>query len=173
MATVAEQLRRAREEQHLTVYQVSDVTKIKVDHVRALEEGNYDVFPAAVYVRGFVRSYAALLRLDGAKILAELDGELRQAEKFRDAPHLHGQRKGALDFLMLQLSKVNWRVALPLVAAAVVLSAAIFGYRAWKLHQSSDPLAELGPGLYQPSTQAQSGELLPLPTPAPRTNERP
>lgn len=172
MATVAEQLRRAREEQHLTVYQVSDVTKIKADHVRALEDGEYEVFPAVVYVRGFVRSYASLLRLDVSSLLAELDSELRQVEKFRDAPDLHGPRKGALDFFMLQLSKVNWRRALFLVGGAFVVGAGILGYRAWRLHQARDPLADLGPGLYQPSTQGQSGEVLPLPPAAPQPDER-
>src|SRR3989442_410993 len=39
MSTVAEQMRRAREEQSLTVHQVSDITKIKTDHIRALEDG--------------------------------------------------------------------------------------------------------------------------------------
>ena len=48
-----------REEQTLTVYQVSDITKIKTDHVRAIEEGLRG-FPAPVYVRGFVRTYAVV-----------------------------------------------------------------------------------------------------------------
>src|SRR5258705_11311017 len=39
MATVAEQLRRAREAQNLNVYQVAEITKIKTDHIRALESG--------------------------------------------------------------------------------------------------------------------------------------
>ncbi|MBI2925044.1 MAG: helix-turn-helix domain-containing protein [Verrucomicrobia bacterium] len=164
MPTVGEQLRRSREEQALSVYQVSDITKIKTEHVRALEEGDYEVFPAPVYVRGFVRTYARLLKLDAAILLAELDVELGQTEKFRDSPHLAGQRKGPVDLLMLQLSKINWRVALPLAGGVLVVAAAIFGYRAWRTYQSADPLAGLGPGLYQPA-QSNSGEVLPLPAP--------
>ena len=56
MSTVAEQLREAREAQNLTVYQVAEITKIRTDHIRALDEGNYDVFSAPVYIRGSVRS---------------------------------------------------------------------------------------------------------------------
>ena len=37
MSTVSEQLRLAREQQQLDVYQVAEITKIKTDHVRALE----------------------------------------------------------------------------------------------------------------------------------------
>jgi hypothetical protein len=44
--------------------QVVEITKIRTDHLRALEAGNYDVFSAPVYIRGFVRGYAKLLKLD-------------------------------------------------------------------------------------------------------------
>ena len=46
MSTVAEQLRVAREAQKLTVQQVADATKIRADHIGALEQGNFGVFSA-------------------------------------------------------------------------------------------------------------------------------
>jgi len=76
MPTVAEQLHGAREAKNLTVYQIAETTKIKTDHIRALEEGNYNVFSAPVYIRGFVRTYASLLKLDVAQVMATLDQEL-------------------------------------------------------------------------------------------------
>ena len=75
MATVAEQLRTAREAKNLTVHQIADVTKIRTDHLRALEEGNFDIFVAPVYIKGFVRSYAMLLKLNVPQVMADLDGE--------------------------------------------------------------------------------------------------
>jgi hypothetical protein len=36
MPTVGEQFRHAREAQHLDVYQMAEITKIKTDHIRAL-----------------------------------------------------------------------------------------------------------------------------------------
>ena len=60
MSTVAEQLRQAREAQKLTVQEAGEITKIRTDHLRALEDGNFDVFSAPVYIRGFVRSYASV-----------------------------------------------------------------------------------------------------------------
>ena len=56
MSTVAEQLRQAREAQKLTIQELAEITKIRSDHIRALEEGNFNVFPAPVYIRGFVRT---------------------------------------------------------------------------------------------------------------------
>src|SRR5881397_2252973 len=110
MATVAEQLRRAREEQNLNVYQIAEITKIKTDHIRALESGTYDSFSAPVYIRGFVRTYARSLKLDEAQMVADLEAELPQTARFRDPPPLTNEPRGALDFVMLQLSKMNWRI---------------------------------------------------------------
>lgn len=168
MPTVAEQLRSARETQGLTVYQIAEITKIKTDHVRALEEGNYDAFTAPVYIRGFVRTCARVLKLDVQDVMAALEVELSQTEKFHDPPPLTNQPRGFLDVVMLQMSKVNWRVALPSLAVAVALLVIILGYRAWRGHQARDPLSGLGPGLYESPKGKQSGETLPLPPVQPK-----
>ena len=122
MSTVAEQLRHAREARNLTVQEVADITKIRTDHLRALEEGNFDVFSAPVYIRGFVRSYSSLLKLNVPEVMAALDAELGQTRKFAEPPPLSGERSGLVDKLMLQLSKVDWRkvvLGFGIVVAAV------------------------------------------------------
>ncbi|MBI3853843.1 MAG: helix-turn-helix domain-containing protein [Verrucomicrobia bacterium] len=167
MPTVAEQLREGREAQNLTVYQVAEITKIRTDHVRALEEGNFQVFSATVYIRGFVRSYAAVLKLDVPQIMAALDEELSQTEQFSEPPPLSDQPRTAVDFIMLQFSKVNRRTALIALGVALALISLIVIALWWRHYRNADPLAGLTPGLYQP-TQNVSGELLPLPPAPPR-----
>jgi cytoskeletal protein RodZ len=162
MSTVAEQLRQAREAKQLTVEQVVEITKIRTDHLRALEEGNFDVFSAPVYIRGFVRSYATLLKLDVPQVMAALDAELGQNKKFAEPPHLLAQPRGILDFVMLQLSRVDWRRGLVGLGVAVLLLGIALGYMLWRHHRLADPLKGLKPGIYQP-TQHTSGETLPLP----------
>src|SRR6266699_5246983 len=120
MPTVAEQLRRAREAQNLSIYQVAEITKIKTDHIRALEAGTYDSFSAPVYIRGFVRTYAKVLKLDETQVVADLEAELGQTKKFRELPPLMAKPRGALDFLMLKLSRLNWRVATVVGGLALV-----------------------------------------------------
>jgi cytoskeletal protein RodZ len=164
MSPVAQQLRQAREAKNLSVEQVVEITKIRTDHLRALEEGNFDVFSAPVYIRGFVRTYANLLKLDVPQIMAALEAELVQTTKFAEPPPLTGQPGGVLDFLMLQLSKVDWQKGLIGLGAVVVLVVAFSAWFSWRRH---DPLKSLKPGVYQ-STQNVSGETLPLPAPAPR-----
>src|SRR5215467_11453204 len=80
MSTVAEQLRAAREAQKLTVQELAEITKIRTDHIRALEEGNFNVFSAPVYIRGFVRTCSTLLKLDVPQVMSTLERELGQTE---------------------------------------------------------------------------------------------
>jgi len=167
MASVAEQLRTAREARNLTVSQVAETTKIRGDHIRALEEGNYDVFVAPVYIRGFIRTYATLLKLDVPKLMSELDGELNRTDKFSEPPPLSGPPRGVLDFLMLQLSKVDWRKGAILLAALVLVGLALFAAWVFKHFQARDPLGKVPPGVYKPA-RTNIGDTLPLPAPAPR-----
>jgi cytoskeletal protein RodZ len=162
MSTVAQQLQLAREAQKLTVNQVAEVTKIRTDHLRALEEGNFDIFSAPVYIRGFVRSYATLLKLDVPSVMADLDGELRKTDKFSEPPPLSDQRRGILDFLTLQLSKLNWRIALIVAIVLIVLGVFYFGRAVAHRRNAPNPLANLPPATYQPAQQ--SGETAPLPS---------
>jgi cytoskeletal protein RodZ len=167
MPTVAEYLRNARESQNLTIHQIAETTKIRTDHIRALEAGDFNVFTAPVYIRGFVRCYATLLKLDVPQVMATLDTELRQTEKFSEPPALSSGRRGALDFVMLQLSKVNWQKGLVLLIGVVIVVIFLVVIWVWQKHKTSNPLSGLPPAVYQP-TQHQSGETLPLPAPPPR-----
>lgn len=167
MATVAEQLRRAREAQSLNVYQVAEITKIKTDHIRALESGTYDSFSAPVYIRGFVRTYAKALKLDVAQLTTDLEGELSKTEKFAEPPPLMEKKGGVLDFLMLQLSRLNWRIVAIGVGAALLVVLVAVGLRACSHRPKPDPLKNLGPGIYRPKP-GDSGEKLPLPPQPPQ-----
>lgn len=161
MSAVAEQLRQAREAKHLTVQQVVEIMKIRADHLRALEEGNFDVFSAPVYIRGFVRGYSNLLKLDVPQVMAALDNELAQTTKFSEPPPLSEHPRGVIDFVMLRLSQVDWRKALVVLGTIIVIGGAVWAWAAWRQH---NPLKGLKPALYQ-SPQSGSGDTLPLPTP--------
>jgi cytoskeletal protein RodZ len=157
--TVGEQLRQAREARKIRVEEISEQTKIRGDHIRALEQGNYSVFSAPVYIRGFVRTYATLLKLDTAQILEQLGREL--ADSGRVDPSLVPQNKSILDVAMFQLAKLSRRLVWPIVGTVVVLIALTGVFFLWKQNRNTDPTAGLGTGLYQAPTN--SGPTLPLP----------
>jgi cytoskeletal protein RodZ len=161
MATVAEQLRATREARKLTIYQVAETTKIRTDHIRALEDGDFDVFVAPVYIRGFVRTYATLLKLDVPQIMSALDAELAQTEKFSEPPPLSNEPRGVLDFLMLQFSRLDWRKAVVVLGLIVAIGLLIGIHAIWRHYRTRDPLKDLPPAVYQPAA-SDSGETLPL-----------
>ena len=132
MPTVAEQLRAEREAKKLTVQQVADATKIRTDHIRALENGNFNVFSAPIYIRGSVKNYATLLKLDVPQIMAALEAELAATTKFAEPPRLAEHTHGSVDFLMLQLSKVDWRKVLIGLGIVIALVAAVSLWANWR-----------------------------------------
>jgi len=159
MSTVAEQLRAGREAKNLTVEQVADMTKIRTDHIRALEEGNFNVFSAPIYIRGSVKNYAGALKLDVAEIFTTLDAELKGTEKYNAPPPLGDVKKTFVDDLALLVAKVNWKLGFAGLAVVVLGIIAVTSFLAWRHHQKSDPLKNLPPAVYQP---ANSGDTLPL-----------
>ena len=167
MASVAEQLRSAREAQNLSIAQIAEITKVRGDHIRAIEEGNYDVFSAPVYIRGFVRTYARLLKLDVPQVMAALNVELDKTDKFSEPPPLSDEPRTVVDFITLQLSKIDWRKAVVVLGIVFVLGLLLVVYLAFRDTRGRDPLSGLKPGVYQPTTN-RSGNTLPLPASAPR-----
>jgi len=91
---------------------------------------------------------------------------LDKAKKFREPPPLTNTPRSALDFLMLQLSRLNWRIMFGLGAVIVflILAAAVIRSKAGK---PVDPLKDLAPGQHK-AMPGKSGETLPLPAPQPK-----
>jgi cytoskeletal protein RodZ len=160
MSTVAEQLRVAREAQGLTVQQVADATKIRTDHIGALERGNFSVFSAPIYIRGSVKNYAKLLKLDLPPLMAALDAELNRTEQFSEPPPFTDEPRKPLDRVIYLLAKLNLKWAMVVVGLAGIVVVALVVTAIWKHHKNNDPLANLPPARYQP---ASSGDTLPLP----------
>jgi cytoskeletal protein RodZ len=159
MPTVGQQLRAAREAQKLTIYQVAEMTRIRSDHIRAIDQGNYDVFSAPVYIRGFVRTYATVLNLNPQPILDLLNQELMASGHAE--PDFSPPSPDRADSLMFQLSRIGWRKVLFLFGAIAVVSGACWGYLTWQRIQTRDPLEGLSPGFYEAPPSWQ--DTLPLP----------
>jgi hypothetical protein len=62
---IGNSLREARYRQQLELSDVELATKIRARYLQALEEENFDALPAQTYVKGFLRTYADYLGLDG------------------------------------------------------------------------------------------------------------
>jgi hypothetical protein len=62
---IGNSLREARLRQGADFPEIEQGTKIRAKYLRALEDEQFDVLPAQTYVKGFLRSYAEYLGLDG------------------------------------------------------------------------------------------------------------
>jgi cytoskeletal protein RodZ len=87
MNDIGSQLRAAREAQDLSIEQAYKATRIKPAYIEALEANRLDTLPGLVQARGFVRSYANFLGLDGEAFAAGLEtGEVVAAPSPAAAP---------------------------------------------------------------------------------------
>src|SRR6476646_5004352 len=61
-------LREARNRRKIDLSEVEATTRIRVRYLRAIENEEWDVLPGDVYTRGFIRTYASYLGLDGERL---------------------------------------------------------------------------------------------------------
>jgi len=58
----------ARASKGISLNEASDATKLKKGYLEAIENDNFDLLPAAIYAKNFIRIYANYLGLDGSQI---------------------------------------------------------------------------------------------------------
>lgn len=82
-------LEKARRQRGLTLDEVEQATKIRKRYLQGLENDDYGVLPDAVYVQGFVKTYANYLGLDGE----DLAGELKRRRQPRRERHANNHAR--------------------------------------------------------------------------------
>jgi hypothetical protein len=78
---IGSSLRDARDRQGLDFQELEQITKIRPKYLRALEDERFDILPAPTYVRGFLRSYAEALGLDGQPFVDEYNSRFAIEEE--------------------------------------------------------------------------------------------
>jgi cytoskeletal protein RodZ len=81
MFEIGTSLREARLRQSLDFPEIEQGTKIRGKYLRALEDEQFDVLPAQTYVKGFLRSYAEYLGLDGQLYVDEYNSRFVVGEE--------------------------------------------------------------------------------------------
>lgn len=84
MFELGNSLREARARQGLGFPQVELATKIRAKYIRALEDEAFELLPSETYVKGFLRSYAEYLGLDGQVYVDEYNSRYGV---YDDAPY--------------------------------------------------------------------------------------
>lgn len=69
-ALSGQDLKQIRTELGLTIEQIAEETKIRVNHIQSIEEGQAQNLPPAVFLKGFVKSYLKCLGLESVDELS-------------------------------------------------------------------------------------------------------
>lgn len=85
-AAPGERLARAREQLNLSAADIARQLKLSVSQVEALETGRYHLLPGPVFVRGFIRNYARLVKLDPEELLREAGESLPRTAARPETP---------------------------------------------------------------------------------------
>src|SRR5665213_1888543 len=86
MPALGERFRAAREARGLTLSDVSEQLRIRAVYLAAIEEENWSAIGAAVYARGFLRTYARFLGLDPEESVAAFNQASGAAAPASTAP---------------------------------------------------------------------------------------
>ena len=92
---IGDLLREAREACGMTLQQASEITKVRTKYLEAIENGEFAVIPGEV-LKGFIRTYADCLGLDGTQVLAQYR-ELRLARDSAALRQLEQERIGRME----------------------------------------------------------------------------
>ena len=163
MFEIGNSLREARVRQQLELGEVELATKIRARYVRALEEESFEALPAQTYVKGFLRTYADYLGLDGQLYVDEFNSrfgaegdEPREPVVPRRTSHVARQHR--------RLERRWIAFALAGIAALVV-----FFIAAWKFGgNGNEGIPNLGT-----TTATPSKKVLPPATPTKKAPTKP
>jgi cytoskeleton protein RodZ len=96
-----QRLSSARRALNLTQEQVAAELRLKVGLIKALEEEDYTSLPTQIYIAGYLRNYARLLKIPVEPLLTALDkAQLESPPLITDASH---PRKASHSKLMVKL----------------------------------------------------------------------
>ena len=73
IANLGQYLKNLREEKKIPAALVAQELKTRLDFIQAIENNEYQKLPAPIFVKGFLRSYAKYLGIDGDHIISEFN----------------------------------------------------------------------------------------------------
>jgi cytoskeletal protein RodZ len=129
MFEIGESLREARLKRELSPADVQKAIRIRDRYLQALEEERWELLPGDAYVKGFLRTYADFLGLDGSLYVDEYNSRFAQPEEAVIVPERFARP--------VRLKRRGSLLRPAVVIGALV--AIVVGLAAWQLGGSSTP----------------------------------
>ena len=131
MFEIGGSLREARLKRNLTPADVQKAIRIRDRYLQALEEERWELLPGDAYVKGFLRTYADYLGLDGSLYVEEYNSRFAHPD---EQPHLVPERFARTNG---PFAGVGFLRPLVAIGAIVLIVAGIAAFAAWQLSDSS------------------------------------
>ena len=145
MFEIGNSLREARTRKGLDFPELEQGTKIRAKYLRALEDEAFDTLPSATYVKGFLRTYADYLGLDGQLYVDEYNVRYGSGDEVleRRVRSSAGPRRPHVRKRRRLESKLVWLTLLGIaIVTALVIAAWKFGGSAHQSLPLSTPVAQ-------------------------------
>jgi hypothetical protein len=113
-------LREARHRRKIEIAQAEQATKIRGKYLRALEDEQFALLPSETYVKGFLRTYAEYLGLDGQLYVDEYDSRFVAGHEASQRPRRSRPRRSR---------RLETVVVVAVLAAIAILTVVVIG--AW------------------------------------------
>jgi len=127
--TLGKYLKNQRESKKISLREVSKNTRVREHILRAIEEDQLDLLPAATYVRGFLLAYAKYLRLDPNDVLLRYERALKGEPAAPPPPQpLKPKRKIPPSQPSKPKQKVLWNTKQMWVVVGVIVASFIIFY---------------------------------------------
>jgi cytoskeleton protein RodZ len=129
--TLGEILRSEREFHRLTLAELAKRTRIRRHYLEALENNQFDALPAAIFVRGYVKTYGQVFGFDYQPLLAMLRRDFKESARGKLIP---------LEFIKPKLK--NRRLWAPLTMVIMMLAGlfvSLGGYVGYQWFQLQQP----------------------------------
>ena len=73
--TVGEYLKKVRQAQEVSLFDIASEIKISFKYLQAIEQGQYNLIPGEVYLKNFIKAYGLYLHLNTKELLKRYDRE--------------------------------------------------------------------------------------------------
>lgn len=174
---VGERLKQARESKGLAVADVAKAQHLRVSVIQAIEAGDYEQIGSELFLKGYVRAYAAQVGLGQDSLIAQLDRELeplrqKKVEAQQESPLItieqrkrRKKRIARIAFVLLVLGLVSYgayRLLLPGMVSQPDETPAVSGESeqvAVPGENSEAPAAESSAPIPTPETQSEPVEV--------------
>ena len=143
--TLGKFLKDQRESRKISLREVAKNTRVREHILKAIEENQTDLLPAATYVKGFLLAYAKYLRLDANDVLLRYERDLKGEPAVPPSPQpVKSKQKASAPPPSKPKQKILWNTKQTWVVVGVIVASVVIFF--FFSPYSSTPPMEPVPG---------------------------